>query len=45
MKCHDTTADFDCAARSGGAFVAAVMWQVALLRNPGAMIRTLYVSN
>lgn len=53
MRCHDTTADFDCAARSGGALVAAALWRVALLRpkgtscgrNPGAMIRTQYVSD
>lgn len=45
MKRHDTTARSDCAARSGGAFVAGAVWQVAMLRNRGAMISTLYVSD
>ncbi len=42
MKNHDDTAETDCAVRSGGAFVAIAMLRVALRRNPGAMISTLY---
>ena len=45
MKRHDTTANSDCAARSGGAFVAGAVWQVAMLHNPGATISALYVSD
>jgi hypothetical protein len=39
------TAKHNCAARSGGAFVAGAMLQVAMLRNQGAIIRALYVSD
>jgi len=44
MKRHDMTAEHDCAARSGGTFVAGAMLQVAMLRNPGAIIRASYAS-
>jgi len=44
MKRHDITARSDCAARTGGAFVAGVTLQVVVLSNPGAMIRSRGVS-
>jgi hypothetical protein len=43
MKSHDMTAKSDCAARSGGAFVADTMLRVAMRRNPGAVISAPYV--
>ncbi len=45
MKRHDMTADSGRAVRAGGALVAGVTSQVAMLRNPGAIIRALYVSD
>lgn len=44
MRRDDMTAKNSCAARSGGAFVAGAMLQVAMLHNPGAIIRAPYVS-
>jgi hypothetical protein len=44
MKHDDMTAKCDCATRSAGAIVEGAMPQVAMLRNQGAFIHTLYVS-
>ena len=45
MKRLDMTAKRNRAMRAGGAIVADVALQVAMLRNPGALIRNRYVSD
>ncbi len=45
MKRHDVTAKRNRAMRAGGAIVAGAALRVAMLRNPGALIRNRYVSN
>ncbi len=44
MRRHDETVKRNCAVRGGGALVAGAMLQVAMLRNPGAILRALHVS-
>jgi hypothetical protein len=44
MRRHNNTAERNCAARAGGAFVAGAMSQIAMRRNRGAIVRALYVS-
>jgi hypothetical protein len=45
MRRYDMTAKRNCAVRGGAAFVAGAMVQVAMLRNPGAIVRALYASD
>lgn len=45
MKRQDMTAKRNRAMRAGGAFVARAALRVAMLRNPGALIRNRYVSD
>jgi hypothetical protein len=45
MRRHDITAKRNCAVRGGGPFIPGAMLRVAVLRKPGAIIRTGYVSD